>query len=77
MSETASVFKLNKSQAVRIPQPIKFPDDVKTVEVIKVGNARLLTPVGDSWESWFNGEGVSDDFMNEREQLADQERESL
>lgn len=75
--ERASVFKSNKSQAVRLPKPVALPEDVKKVDIIALGRARLITPAGEAWDSWFDGEGVSDDFMNEREQPETQERESL
>lgn len=75
--ERASVFKSNKSQAVRLPKPVALPDDVKKVDIIPLGRARLIVPAGEAWDSWFDGEGVSDDFMSEREQPEDQERVSL
>lgn len=73
----ASVFKSNKSQAVRIPKPVALPDDVKKVDIVPLGRARLIAPAGEAWDSWFEGESVSDDFMSERDQPKDQERESL
>ena len=75
--EKSTVFKSNKSQAVRLPKPVALPDSVKKVDIVKVGNARLITPAGESWDYWFDGPGVSDDFMLEREQPAIQEREVL
>lgn len=73
--EQASVFKSNRSQAVRLPKSVAVPDDVTRVEVIAVGRTRILTPVGEAWGNWFDGPGVSDDFMAERAQPAAQERE--
>ncbi len=75
--EQASVFKNNKSQAVRLPKAVSLPDDVKKVNILSLGRSRLITPVGESWDSWFDEVGVSDDFMQKREQPADQERESF
>ena len=75
--EQSTVFKNNKSQAVRLPKPVALPDSVKKVDIVKLGNARLITPAGESWDFWFDGPGVSDDFMPEREQPAMQKRESL
>ena len=75
--EQSTVFKSNKSQAVRLPKPVALPDSVKKVDIVKLGNARLITPAGESWDNWFDGPGVSDDFMTEREQPAVQPRESL
>jgi antitoxin VapB len=75
--EQGSVFLSNRSQAVRLPKAAALPDDVKRVDVIAIGRTRILTPAGESWDSWFDGEGVTEDFMNDREQPADQERESF
>ena len=72
-----SVFKTNRSQAVRLPKSVAFPDTVKKVEVIVLGNARLLAPAGEAWAMWFDSPGVSEDFMRERDQPRDQERSSL
>lgn len=73
----ARIFISNKSQAVRFPRQVAFPADVEVVEVIEMGDSRLLTPVRSRWDSFFAGARVSDDFMSEREQPADQQRESL
>jgi len=75
--EQSSVFKSNKSQAVRLPKPVALPESVKKVDIIKLGKARLITPAGEGWDSWFDGIGVSDDFMCDREQPESQQRESF
>jgi antitoxin VapB len=72
-----TVFKTNKSQAVRLPKAVALPPTVKEVEIVAVGEARIVTPVGHAWGPWFEGPGVSDDFMNEREQPEDQVREDM
>jgi antitoxin VapB len=56
---------------------VAFPEGVKKVDIIPMGHARLVVPVGSSWDSWFEGEGVSDDFMSERDQPADQQRDEF
>ncbi len=73
----STVFKNNKSQAIRLPKPVALPDNVKKVDIVKLGRARLITPAGESWDVWFDGKGVSEDFIPEREQPGDQEREPL
>lgn len=73
--ESGAVFKSNTSQAVRLPKAVALPDDVKRVDIIPLGRARLIVPQGEGWDSWFDGDGVSEDFMTERDQPADQERE--
>ncbi|ANC42862.1 antitoxin [Hafnia alvei] len=72
-----SVFLSNRSQAVRLPKAVALPEDVKRVEIIAIGRTRLITPAGESWDSWFEGNSVTDDFMSEREQPEMQEREAL
>ena len=71
------VFKSNRSQAVRLPKEVAFPESVKNVEIIAIGNKRMISPVNESWEEWFNGPGVSKDFMAERDQPKDQLREGF
>ncbi len=75
--EQSTVFKSNKSQAVRLPKSVALPESVKKVDIIKLGNSRLIAPAGTAWDSWFDGPGVTEDFMAEREQPTDQERERL
>ncbi|WP_428311586.1 type II toxin-antitoxin system VapB family antitoxin [Hydrocarboniphaga sp.] len=75
--EKGAIFKSNRSQAIRLPKAAALPDDVKRVDVISVGRARIITPAGEAWDSWFDGAGVSADFMAERDQPAEQERESF
>ncbi|MCM2364875.1 type II toxin-antitoxin system VapB family antitoxin [Pseudomonas sp. SR18] len=75
--DQGSVFQSNRSQAVRLPKAAALPDDVKRVDIVSIGRARIITPAGESWDSWFDGEGATLDFMNDRDQPADQERESF
>ena len=55
-------------QVISLPKALAFPDDVKLVDVVPHGRARILVPAGESWDSWFDGDGPSDDFMLERDQ---------
>ena len=72
--ERVKVSKNNKIQVVLLPEKASFPDTVKEVDIIRLGRSRLITPAGEAWDSWFEGEGVTDDFMNERDQTGEQER---
>lgn len=72
-----TVFLSNRSQAVRLPKAVALPEDVKKVNVIAVGRTRIITPAGESWDNWFDGDSVSADFMNDREQPAIQERDAF
>jgi len=71
------IFKSNRSQAVRLPKSVSFPESIKNVEIIAIGNKRIIAPADQSWDDWFDGPGVSDDFMEERDQPKDQIRETL
>ncbi|MEL5558491.1 toxin-antitoxin system antitoxin VapB [Serratia ureilytica] len=72
-----TVFLSNRSQAVRLPKAVALPEDVKRVEIIAVGRTRIITPAGEGWDSWFDGEDVSADFMTSRDQPPMQEREAF
>ena len=76
---TGSVFINNRTQAVRLPADSRFPDDVKKVLVRVVGQERILSPVGHTWDSFFLADDlqVSEDFMEERASQEQQERESF
>ncbi len=76
--ETGTVFKNNSTQAVRLPVDARFPDNVKKVSVRVVGQDRILTPVANTWDSFFlQGTAVTDDFMTERASQEQPERESF
>ncbi|HJF72674.1 antitoxin [Gallibacterium anatis] len=75
---TATVFMNNKSQAIRIPKAAELPNTTKSVNIIIQGDMRIITPLNNVWDSWFNdSNSVSDDFMLSREQPQMQEREEL
>jgi len=71
----STVFKSNRSQAVRLPKPVALPESVRQVEVTKLGRSRLISPVDQSWDTFFDGPSVSDDFMVERRYPTAGERE--
>ena len=74
---SGAVFKSNTSQAVRLPKAVALPESVKRVDIIALGRARLLVPSGECWDTWFDEQGVTDDFMVDREQPPEQDREAL
>jgi antitoxin VapB len=76
--ELGSVFKNNRTQAVRLPVESRFPDNVKKVFVRVVGQDRILSPLTNTWDSFFlSKDGVTDDFMTERASQDQSERESF
>ncbi|MBS1230148.1 MAG: hypothetical protein H6R17_3425 [Proteobacteria bacterium] len=74
----STVFNNNRTQAVRLPAEMRFPDSVKKVEVRVAGQERIIAPAQTAWDSFFLGEAtVSDDFMTERADQSQTDRESL
>ena len=76
-SVKTKIFKNNRSQAIRLPKEVAFPESVKDVEITAIGNKRVIAPASQSWDEWFNELGVSTDFMTMRIQPEDQHREAL
>ena len=71
-----TIFTNNRTQNIRIPADMRFPADVKTVIVRAIGHERIIAPIENTWDSFFlGGESVSNDFMNERADQAQSERE--
>ncbi|WP_428154259.1 type II toxin-antitoxin system VapB family antitoxin [Brevundimonas sp.] len=54
----ATVFKSNRSQAVRLPKALAFPDDVKELRVIREGKGLLLLPANAVWDDFFDRPGI-------------------
>lgn len=75
---SSTVFTSNRSQAVRLPKAVAFPDDVHKVDILRIGRSRVIVPQGKRWDDLFlAGPRASADFMAEREQPAAEEREPL
>ncbi len=75
---TSTVFISNRSQAVRLPKAVAFPEDVHKVDVLKVGLTRIIVPQGSRWDDLFlSGPRATQDFLEQREEPALDERESF
>ena len=73
--QTARLFKNGRSQAVRLPKEFRFEGE--RVYIKRVGKAVVLIPYHEPWQSLLDSlELFSDDFMAEREQPGQQERET-
>ena len=78
MTATTRLFQTNRTQAVRLPKAVAFPDGVEQVEVLVVGEARLIVPKGRRWSTYFaDGPFADPDFMADRAQPEQQERADL
>ena len=58
----STVFKNNKTQAVRLPKSVAFPDSVKKVKIVQHGEGLLILPIKVTWEDFFNSPGIGEDF---------------
>jgi antitoxin VapB len=75
---TSTVFTSNRSQAVRLPKAVAFPESVHQVDILRIGRSRVIVPQGQRWDDLFlSGPRASEDFMVEREQPGAEEREPL
>jgi antitoxin VapB len=76
--DVGTVFVNNRTQAVRLPVDSRFPDGVKKVIVRIVGKDRVLSPIENTWDSFFlSDDSVTDDFMQERASQEQSDRESF
>lgn len=73
-----SIFVNNKTQAVRLPIEARFDESIKRVVIRKVGKERILSPLENTWDSFFlTKETVSDDFLTERAEQTESVREAF
>ena len=73
-----TVFVNNRTQAVRLPLDVRLPEGVQKVEIRAKGNERIIAPLGQTWDSFFqDGPKVSDDFLPERANQHQSERQAL
>jgi antitoxin VapB len=73
-----TVFVNNRTQAVRLPLDVRLPEGVHKVDIRARGNERIIAPIGQTWDRFFlGGPKVSDEFLHERANQHQAERESL
>ena len=73
-----TVFVNNRTQAVRLPLDVRFPEGVHKVDIRVKGQERIIAPVGQTWDSFFlGGPQVSEDFLPDRASQQQSQREPL
>lgn len=73
--QTAKVFPNGRSQAIRLPKEFRFDSD--EVYVARLGSAVILMPKTASWDVLFDSlDGFSEDFMDDRAQPLQEDRDS-
>lgn len=73
MVET-TLFKSNKSQAVRLPKDVAFPEGVREVAIIRDGKRRIIVPADSSWDDFFAAPGIN---LGSRDQPPAEQRDEL
>lgn len=69
-----SIFRTNRSQAVRLPKDVAFPESVSEVVIVREGAGRFIVPADAVWDNFFDSPGVD---IGEHIQPALQIRETL
>ncbi len=69
-----TIFKSNRSQAVRLPKEVAFPDGVRSVAILREGRRRVIVPADTIWDDFFDAPGVD---LGQRSQPKPQARETF
>lgn len=77
-TKRASIFRNGSNQAVRLPQELRFADEVKEVRIRKQGDSLLISPIRPDWDSFFRLKvDTPEDFLAERHDTPPQSRTPL
>jgi antitoxin VapB len=68
------LFRSNRSQAVRLPKDVAFPESVKDVTILREGARRVIVPAGALWDDFFSAPGID---LPPRDQPRAQDRDEL
>ncbi len=69
-----TIFQSNRSQAVRLPRDVAFPEGVRSVAILREGKRRVIVPADAVWDDFFDAPGVD---LGERDQPDFQDREAF
>jgi antitoxin VapB len=69
-----TVFQSNRSQAVRLPKDVAFPEGVREVAILRDGERRIIVPADRTWDDFFAAPGID---LGLRDQPETQEREAF
>lgn len=69
-----TLFLNNRSQALRLPKDVAFPDGVRDVSIVKDGARRIIVPAECAWDDFFAAPGAD---LPERQPAEAQDREEL
>ena len=58
MLARTSLFRSNRSQAVRLPKSVAFAQGVREVVIVPDGPRRIIAPAGAAWDDFFEAGGT-------------------
>jgi antitoxin VapB len=64
-----TLFQSNRSQAVRLPKAVAFPEGVHEVRILIEGKRRIIVPANAVWDDFFDGQGI--ELPNRNQPMAD------
>lgn len=73
MTQT-TLFQSNRTQAVRLPKDVAFPEGVREVTILREGQRRIIVPANAVWDDFFAAGGID---LPERDQPSLQTRDSF
>lgn len=53
-----TLFQSNRSQAVRLPKDVAFPESVRSVTILRDGKRRVIVPSDATWDDFFDAPGI-------------------
>jgi len=68
------LFRSNRSQAVRLPKDVAFPEGVNDVTILREGARRVIVPDNAVWDDFFDAPGVD---LSARDEPRVQERDAF
>jgi antitoxin VapB len=68
------LFRSNRSQAVRLPKEVAFPEGVKDVTILREGARRVIVPANVVWDDFFDAPGTD---LPERDEPRAEERDAF
>jgi len=68
------LFQSNRSQALRLPKTVAFPESVREVAILRDGKRRVIVPADAVWDDFFDAPGID---LPPRDQSLAQEREAF
>lgn len=69
-----TLFQSNRSQAVRLPKDVAFPEGVRAVAILRDGKRRVIVPADAIWDDFFDAPGVD---LGPRDQPRPQDRDAF